>query len=56
MSAEFQTVAALAIVGVTIIALLWFSLKKNRKPGCGCGDACSAVTPEIKKLQSKLKR
>ncbi|WP_438480738.1 FeoB-associated Cys-rich membrane protein [Oleiharenicola lentus] len=55
MSSTLQTIIALAIVAVTVTVLLWSALKKRKQPGCGCGDACSAVTPEIKKLQSKRK-
>jgi hypothetical protein len=54
VSAHTQTIVALGIVTVTIVALLWSMLKKRKKPGCGCGDACSAVTPEIKKLRSRI--
>jgi uncharacterized protein YciW len=55
MSPAWQTVVALAIVALAAIALLigWF--RKRRKPGCG-NDACSAVSPEVKELQSRLKR
>jgi hypothetical protein len=55
MSATLQTVIALAIVTVAAGLLLrsWFS--KRKEPGCG-GGSCSAVNPEIRKLQAKLKR
>ncbi len=55
MSATLQTVLALAIVAVATALLLrsWFGKKKSS--GCG-SESCSAVSPEIKKLQAKLKR
>jgi len=55
MSSTLQTVIALAIVAVAAGLLLrsWF----RKKPSSGCGsESCSAVSPEIKKLQAKLKR
>ncbi len=55
MSASLQTIIALAIVAVAAALLLrsWFS--KRKSPGCG-SESCSAVSPEIKQLQAKLKR
>ena len=55
MSASTQTIVALTIVAVTAALLLrsWFGRKKSS--GCG-NESCSAVSPEIKKLQAKLKR
>jgi archaellin len=55
MSATFQTIVALVIVAVAAALLLrsWFGKKKSS--GCG-SEGCSAVSPEIKKLQAKLKR
>ena len=54
MSATLQTVIALIIVALAAALLLrsWFS--KRKKPGCG-SESCSAVSPEIKKLRSKIK-
>jgi len=54
MSATLQTVIALAIVAVAAGLLLrsWFSQRKS--PGCG-NESCGAVSPEIKKLRSKIK-
>lgn len=54
MSPQLQTFVALAIVALTVSVMLWSALKKKRTPGCGCGEACTAVTPEIKKLQSRI--
>lgn len=55
MTSSLQTVIALALVAVAAVLLLrsWFS--KRKSPGCG-SESCSAVSPEIKKLQSRLKR
>jgi len=55
MSATLQTIIALAIVAVAAGLLLrsWFT--KRKQPGCG-SRSCSAVNPEIRKLQAKLKR
>jgi hypothetical protein len=53
MSATLQTVIALAIVALAATLLLrsWFGKKKSS--GCG-SESCSAVSPEIKKLRSKI--
>ena len=55
MSSSLQTLIALLIVAVAAVLLLrsWFG--KKRSSGCG-NESCSAVSPEIRKLQSKLKR
>jgi hypothetical protein len=54
MSSTLQTVIALAVVAIAA-ALLVRSWLKKKSPGCG-SEACGAVSPEIKKLQAKLKR
>lgn len=55
MSSSLQTIIALAIVALAAVLLLrsWFS--KRKSPGCG-SESCSAVSPEVKKLQARLKR
>lgn len=53
MSPQLQTFIALAIVALTVGVMLWSMLKRKKTPGCGCGTACTAVTPEIKKLQAR---
>jgi len=55
MSSSTQTILALFIVALAATLLLrsWFG--KRKKPGCG-SENCSAVSPEIRKLQAKLKR
>jgi hypothetical protein len=54
MSSSLQTVVALGIVALAAGLLLrsWFAKRKSP----GCGGACGAVSPEVKKLQAKLKR
>ena len=54
MSATLQTIVALALVALAALLLLRFWFSKRQKPGCG-SESCSAVSPEIKKLRSKLK-
>lgn len=53
MSSELQTLLALGIVAFAAAYLLraWFGKKKST----GCGGECGAVSPEIKKLQARLK-
>jgi hypothetical protein len=52
MSPEFQTIAALIIVALAALWLVLRSLAKRKNPGCG--DDCTAMTPELKRLQSHL--
>ena len=53
MNASFQTIAALVIVAIAVMALTRRALAKRRNPGCG--SDCGAVSPEIKRLQARLK-
>ncbi len=55
MTSSVQTIIALVVVAIATALLLrsWFGKKKSS--GCG-SEGCSAVSPEIKKLQAKLKR
>lgn len=55
MPAEVQTLLALAIVALTAFWLVRRALRKDPSHGCGGGD-CGAVSPEIKKLRSRVKR
>ena len=55
MSASTQTFLALGLVVLAAGLLVRAALKKRKQPGCGGGD-CGAVSPEVKKLQAKLKR
>ena len=54
MSSSLQTIIALAIVALAATLLVRSWLVKRKSPGCG--GNCGAVSPEIKKLQAKLKR
>lgn len=54
MSATFQTVAALALVALAAIWLIVRAIAKRKNPGCG-GD-CGAISPEVRKLQARLKQ
>jgi hypothetical protein len=55
MSSSLQTFIALALVvlAATLLVRSWF--KKGKNPGCG-SESCGAVSPEVKKLQARLKR
>ena len=54
MSPPLQTIIALAIVAVTVAWLVWRSVSKKKNAGCG-SEGCAAISPEVKKLQSRLK-
>jgi hypothetical protein len=55
MSSSLQTILALAAVVLAAAWLLrgWFGKKKSS--GCS-SQGCGAVSPEVKKLQARLKR
>lgn len=55
MSSSLQTIIALAVVALAATLLIRSALKKRQQPGCG-REACGAVSPEVKKLQARLKR
>jgi hypothetical protein len=55
MSASLQTMLALALVAIAATLLVRSWLKKGRNPGCG-SEGCGAVSPEVKRLQARLKR
>lgn len=54
MSPELQTLAALVVVAVAAVWLVRRALAKRKNPGCGTD--CGAVSPELKRLQARLKR
>ena len=54
MSASTQTVVALGLVTLAAAALIRIFVQRRKQPGCGAD--CGAVSPEIKKLQAKLRR
>jgi hypothetical protein len=51
MNTQFQTLAALLVVAVAVIGLIWRARVRRRNPGCG-GD-CGCPTDELK---AKLRR
>ena len=55
MSSSLQTILALGIVVVAVALLIRSYLKKGKHPGCG-SEGCGAISPEVKKLQAKLRR
>jgi hypothetical protein len=54
MTPAVQTVLALALVALAAAWLVRRALVKRKNPGCG--DDCGAVSPEMKRLQARLKR
>ena len=55
MSSTLQTIIALGIVAVAAALLARHYFKQRANPGCGSNGQCGAVSPEIRKLKSKLK-
>ncbi len=53
MSPQLQTIAALVVVALAVTWLIARTLAKRKNPGCG--SDCGAVSPEMKKLQARLK-
>ena len=54
MSPALQSLLALGIVAVAAALLVWHFFLRKKQPGCG--GQCGAVSPEIRKLQARLKR
>lgn len=54
MTPEIQTLLALAVVAIAAVWLTRRVLRKKASHGCGGGE-CGAVSPEVKKLQARLK-
>jgi hypothetical protein len=54
MPASAQTILALGVVAIAALALVRWFFKQRKQPGCGAD--CGAVSPEVKKLQAKLRR
>jgi hypothetical protein len=54
MNASLQTLVALAVVAVAAGLLVWHFFIRKKPPGCA--GNCGAVSPELRKLQAKLKR
>ena len=55
MSSSLQTAVALLVVAIAATLLVRSWLKKGKNPGCS-SEGCGAVSPEVKKLQARLKR
>lgn len=53
MTPQVQTIVALVIVALAAVWLVVRALAKRKQPGCGTD--CGAVSPEIRKLQARLK-
>lgn len=54
MSPEVQTILALLIVALASVWLVKRAIAKRKNPGCGTD--CGAVSPELKRLQARLKK
>lgn len=54
MSPFVQTCIALGLVALATALLLRSFFGKGKRPGCGA--QCGAVSPEMKRLQARLKR
>ena len=54
MSSSLQSLTALALVALAVAYLAGNFLRKKKQPGCG-SEGCGAVSPELKKLQARLK-
>mgnify|MGYP003408391921 CR=1 FL=1 len=53
MSSEFQTLAAFAVVALAAIGLVRYAFRRRKHSGCG--GECGAVSPEVKKLQARMR-
>lgn len=54
MSPTLQSILALVVVALAAAWLVRRAIAKRKNPGCG--DDCGAVSPEMKRLQARLKR
>lgn len=55
MSSSVQTLIALGLALLAAAYLLWSWFGRKKKSGCGSTGECGAISPEVKKLQSRLK-
>jgi hypothetical protein len=55
MTPDQQSIAALTIVALTAGWLVWRAFRGHGSGGCG-NEECHAVSPEVKKLQRRLRR
>lgn len=56
MSSTLQTIIALGIVAIAAALLARHYFKQRANPGCGSNGQCGAVSPEIKKLQDRIRK
>jgi MYXO-CTERM domain-containing protein len=56
MSSSLQTLIALGLVALAAAFLLRSWLRRKKSPGCGSTGDCGAISPEVRKLQAKLKK
>ncbi|MBI2498455.1 MAG: hypothetical protein HYV75_11260, partial [Opitutae bacterium] len=54
MPSSLQTILALGLVLLAATLLVRSWIRKGKQPGCG-SEGCGAVSPEVKKLQARLK-
>ncbi|QYM79027.1 hypothetical protein K0B96_17255 [Horticoccus luteus] len=54
MTPEVQTLLALLVVAVAAVWLVVRAMGKRKQSGCGGGE-CGAISPEVRKLQARLK-
>jgi len=55
MTTGHQTIVALTIVALAAGWLLWRAFSGHGSGGCGSAE-CHAISPELKKLQRRVKR
>ncbi len=55
MSSSLQTWLALGLVALAATLLVRSWIRKSKQPGCG-SEGCGAVSPEVKKLQARLRK
>ena len=51
---EIQTLAALLVVALAATWLILRAVAKGKHPGCG--SDCGAVSPQMRRLQARLKK
>ncbi|MDO8543137.1 MAG: FeoB-associated Cys-rich membrane protein [Opitutaceae bacterium] len=54
MSSDLQTITALVVVALTAAWFIRRAIVKRKNPGCG--SDCGAVSPQMRKLQERLKQ
>lgn len=56
MSSSLQTLIALGLALLAVAYLLWSWFGPKKKSGCGSAGECGAISPDVKRLQSRLKK